>query len=126
MKILLIEPDLILAETYRRALDHAGHQTIICPGAQTGVLAADQTNPDLVIVEIQLVEHSGIEFLYEFRSYNEWQKLPVIINTQVPISEFADCWDLFKRELGIAGYLYKPETSLKQLLAAVNQQAIPA
>lgn len=126
MKILLIEPDLILAEIYRQALDRAGHEVTVCPGAQTGVLVADQFQPDLVVVEIQLVEHSGIEFLYEFRSYQDWQQTPVLVHTQVPISEFDGSWELFKKELGIAGYLYKPQTTLQQLAAAINQLPIAA
>lgn len=126
MKILLIEPDLILAETYQRALESAGHQVAACPGAQTGILVADQIKPEAAIIEIQLVEHSGIEFLYEFRSYADWQHIPVIINTHVPISEFAGSWQLFRQELGINNYLYKPETKLSRLISAVNELAVAA
>lgn len=126
MNILIIEPDLILAETYRLALENAGHDVAICPGAQSGVLVADAIKPDLVITEIQLVEHSGIEFLYEFRSYTDWQDVPVLIHSNVPISEFADNWQLFQSELGVAGYLYKPQTSLKQLTRTVQEQLAPA
>lgn len=126
MKILLIEPDLVLAETYQRALESARHQVAACPGAQTGVLVADQIKPEAVIMEIQLVEHSGIEFLYEFRSYTDWQHVPVIFHTNVPISEFAGSWQLLKQELGVNSYLYKPETKLSRLIAAVNELAVPA
>lgn len=126
MNILIIEPDLILAETYRLALENEGHNVSICPGAQSGVLVADAIKPDLVITEIQLVEHSGIEFLYEFRSYADWQSVPVLVHSNVPISEFADNWQLLQSELGVAGYLYKPKTTLKQLVKAVNQQFVAA
>jgi two-component system phosphate regulon response regulator PhoB len=70
--ILLIEPDRLLAEIYQRALSSEGHNVVVCAGAQSAILSADQSTPDLVILELQLVEHSGIEFLYEFRSYSEW------------------------------------------------------
>jgi DNA-binding response OmpR family regulator len=121
-KILLIEPDKILADTYARALEQAGHKVTHCFTAQTAVLVADQAKPELVILELQLVEHSGIEFLYEFRSYSDWQDVPVLIHTTVPISEFADNLELLKSELNVAGYLYKPQTDLKDLVAAVNRQ----
>jgi DNA-binding response OmpR family regulator len=121
-QILLIEPDHLLAETYRQALLVAKHEVIICAGAQSAITAADQTKPDLVILELQLVEHSGIEFLYEFRSYPEWQAIPVLIQTSVPASEFADSWQILEHELGVSTYLYKPRTSLRQLSEAVSEQ----
>jgi DNA-binding response OmpR family regulator len=118
--ILLIEPDRVLAETYGHAILSAGHKVAVAPGAQSGVLVADQFEPDLVIIELQLVEHSGIEFLYEFRSYPDWQDIPVIIQTNVPPREFSASLQLLKDELGVKEYLYKPHTTLKQLLKTVN------
>src|SRR3954465_15447238 len=92
-----------------------------CAGAQTAVMVADQHQPDLVILELQLVEHSGIEFLYEFRSYAEWQGIPAIIHSLVPPGEFQSNRQLLEDELGVAAYLYKPRTSLRQLLNTVSE-----
>jgi DNA-binding response OmpR family regulator len=125
--ILLIEPDRLLAETYRQALEGAGHKVAVCAGAQAGVLVADKFKPELIILELQLVEHSGIEFLYEFRSYADWHKIPVVIHSQVPPSEFADNFSLLQKELGVVSYLYKPQTSLKELTEAISEQlTVPA
>ena len=119
--ILLIEPDRVLAETYAQAILSAGHMVAVAPGAQSGILVADQLQPDVVVVELQLVEHSGIEFLYEFRSYPDWKTLPVIIQSQVPPREFNASLALLRDELGVKEYLYKPHTKLKDLLKAINQ-----
>ncbi len=124
--LILIEPDRILAETYSAACKQAGHSLVPCASAQAAVLAADQRRPDVVIVDLQLVEHSGIEFLYEFRSYPEWQGIPLIVHSQVPPSEFTSNWQLFRDQLQIAHYLYKPQTSLRELLATINQVLQPA
>lgn len=75
-------------------------------------------------MELQLVGHSGIEFLYEFRSYPDWQNVPLIIHTHVPPSEFAGARDLLMKELGAHTYLYKPHTSLKKLLGTIRE-ALP-
>jgi DNA-binding response OmpR family regulator len=119
-QILLIEPDRLLAESYVQALLHAGHEVQAAGGAQAAIMSADAIPPDLVVLELQLVEHSGIEFLYEFRSYPDWQNTPVIIQTHVPQNEFTDNWQLLQQELGVQAYLYKPRTTLDQLLAAVS------
>lgn len=117
--VLLIEPDRILAKTYLAALKRSGHTVRICATAQTAVFCADESRPDVVVMELQLVGHSGIEFLYEFRSYADWQMIPVIIITNVPAGEFAECWQLLKGELGVTAYHYKPLTDLRTLISAV-------
>ncbi|MDL2363364.1 MAG: response regulator [Patescibacteria group bacterium] len=123
MHVLLIEPDRMLAEIYRSSLVRAGHTVTPCSSAQAGVLAADQHCPDAVVLELQLIEHSGIEFLYEFRSYKEWQDIPVIVHSQVPSHEFAGNWQMLMQQLTITKYLYKPHASLQNLVAAVNDFA---
>ncbi len=124
-KILLIEPDRILAHTYFEALTHAGHAVQICATAQGAIFCADDICPDVVILELQLVGHSGIEFLYEFRSYPDWQNVPVIVATNVPAGEFSGSWKLLRNQLGVSQYLYKPLTNLKKLLSTV-QDFVPS
>jgi DNA-binding response OmpR family regulator len=122
MKILLIEPDRLLAECYKKALRADGdHQVTACAGAQAGILAADQVRPDLIILELQLVEHSGIEFLYELRSYSDWQGIPIIVQSMVPEVEFSGSGEILKNELGVQEYLYKPATKLRDLISSVNR-----
>src|SRR5689334_12321215 len=116
-QILLIEPDRVLAETYRQALLAGGHRVVCCASAQAGIISADQYLPDLIILELQLIEHSGIEFLYELRSYPDWQDIPVIVQTHVPPAEFSANRQLLRGQLGVRSYLYKPQTTLRELLA---------
>lgn len=84
-------------------------------------MSADEVRPDLVVMELQLVSHSGIEFLYEFRSYADWMNVPLIILTHVPPGEFGGSRDVLMKELNVATYLYKPTTSLQKLVRTVNE-----
>ena len=123
MNILLIEPDFVLARTYRAALALDGHMVRVAATAQAAIQEADDCRPDLVLLELQLVSHSGIEFLYEFRSYPDWQNVPVVVVSTVPPGEFADSWALLKNELGVSAYRYKPRTSLKALQRLASEFA---
>jgi DNA-binding response OmpR family regulator len=120
-RILLVEPDYVLAKTYHTALTEAGHNVTPAAGAQSALIAADRTRPELIILELQLIEHSGIEFLYEFRSYPDWQDIPVLLHTHVPPAEFNESKVLLNDQLKIAGYLYKSQTSLQKLVAETNR-----
>lgn len=122
--ILLIEPDRVLAETYAQALILEGHTVTPCAGAQAAILAADSQRPDLVILELQLIEHSGVEFLYEFRSYSDWQNIPVIIHSLVPGSEFNNNKNIMNEHLGVIYYLEKQRASLKELISRVNSSLL--
>ena len=124
-KVLLIEPDRILAGVYKQAIEVDGSaQVMSATGAQTAIMEADKHSPDLVILELQLIEHSGLEFLYEFRSYPEWQSIPVLVQTMVPFAEFHDNWHLLRGELGVRAYMYKPHTSLRQLLSSIKEHSL--
>jgi DNA-binding response OmpR family regulator len=125
MRVLLIEPDKILAETYRQALEQAGHSVSISHTAQSAVHFADESIPDVVVLELQLAGHSGVEFLYEFRSYPEWQHVPLILHTLVPPQALRISEQLLD-QLHISAYFYKPSTSLRKLVRAVNETLQPA
>jgi DNA-binding response OmpR family regulator len=118
MRVLLIEPDQVLGRVYTAALEQAGHEVALARSAQGAVHAADSSCPDIVVLELQLPRHNGIEFLYEFRSYSEWLHLPVVIHSQVAPHEYEKS-TILQRELGVVRCLHKPATSLEQLVAAV-------
>jgi DNA-binding response OmpR family regulator len=119
MHVLLVEPDPMLGATYVAALTVAGHSVSQTRSAQAAVHAADKKMPDVVILELQLPLHNGIEFLYEFRSYAEWLHIPVIINSFVPTTDYNYAPTL-QNELGVTNFLHKPSTSLRQLMQAVS------
>jgi len=123
MNVLLIEPDYMLGTIYKEALEHAGHTVTWRQNAQSAVHATDTSTPDVIVLELQLPRHSGVEFLYEFRSYPEWQEIPIILHTLVPEQALQDRQKQFE-PLGVTQYLYKPMTSLQQLVRAVNE-AVP-
>ncbi len=118
--VVLVEPDVMLADTYHKALARAGYEVAHARTAQSAIDVIDGWTPDCIILEMQLPAHNGVEFLYELRSYIEWQRVPVVINTYTPRSEFVRMHDALQT-LGIAEVLYKPQTTLRRLVAAVRE-----
>lgn len=118
-QILLVEPDTVLAKTYAAALVQAGHHVLRAQDAQSAVNATDSVLPDCIVLEIRLPQHNGIEFLYELRSHADWQAIPVIVQSQLPFEQ-TGLNEPTMQELGIAGYCYKPETSLTTLCVLIE------
>ena len=119
--VLLIEPNTVLAKTYTQALQHAGHSVAWVSGAQTAVDAADKKMPDVVILELQLPQHNGVEFLHEFRSYTEWANIPVVINTTLSPARMMLAKATLQRDLGVVDILYKPRTTLQDIIRLARE-----
>lgn len=120
--ILLLEPDNELANVYTRSLKNAGHTIHTAKSAQMAIQVVDAQTIDLVVMELQLVRHNGIEFLYELRSYSDWQELPIIIQSY----QSPDIMDnaVLRNHIKISHYLYKPQTKNTDLLRAVQEVAV--
>jgi len=122
VNILLIEPDRILGEAAKQALEAIGHSVVCCRSAQTGLDALDSNLPDVIILELQLGIHNGIEFLYEVRSYPEWKHIAVVVHTlnvRVLDERFQEPFS----QLGVKTVLYKPHTTTKKLAQVIGQFA---
>lgn len=113
-----------MGRTYRRALETAGYTVVVVANAQGAIHYIDTQRPRLVVTELQLAEHNGVEFLYELRSYPDWQDLPVIILTSVPPQD-AGLNDTLLSNLSVTKYCYKPHTTLQQLIEVVAENISP-
>src|SRR5207248_2663173 len=108
------ETDRFLARNIVRAFKRAGHNVHWLVDLQAAVNDADTTEPQAVIMDLFLAGRSGIEFLYEFRSYPEWATVPVILFSSVPDIELEQCQSTFI-QLGVTHFFYKPSTTLAEL-----------
>jgi DNA-binding response OmpR family regulator len=122
--VLLLESNTVLTATYTAALHHTGYTVTAVDTAQAAIHAADMTRPDIVVLELRLAGHNGIEFLHEFRSYPEWQNVPIIVHTALTPTRLALGRDALRRDLGVSNVLYKPLTSLEALLHAIREQLV--
>jgi DNA-binding response OmpR family regulator len=127
-RIMFIEADHLLAANLQAFLESAGHQTVWHVDPQLAMDAIDKKKPDLLILDLLLAGRSGAEFLYELRSYPDWQSLPVVVFSSVSEVELGLLAPSALEQLNIANYFYKPQTSLAELAQAVDQalQTVPA
>jgi CheY-like chemotaxis protein len=123
--ILLFETDHLLANNLSKYLTKLDHEVAWHVEPQAAMDAADKRQPDVIVLDLLLANsRSGIEFLYEFRSYPEWQDLPVVIFSHVAAEDLKDCLESMQH-LNVVAYRYKPTTSLKDLAQTINRSLLP-
>ena len=116
--LLLIEPDSSIAEIIVAEL-HGKVSVAVVQTAEQAIESVDAKTPDVVVSELALADHSATGFLYEFRSYREWQNIPVVIYTNQKLPDAvirSRDWKL----LNIHSCLYKSQTSLSNVIKTVE------
>lgn len=118
MHILLIDHHKTTSKLLGSKLDNSDIIDV-AQNADLAINMAAENNYDLVIMEMSLEGHSGLEFLYEFKSYKDWIDIPIIVYSMLKLEPEvvnSRAW----QDLKIINYFYKPETSVDNLLSAIN------
>jgi DNA-binding response OmpR family regulator len=124
-RLMLLETDGLLAKAAINYLQKRGHSVDWQVDPQEAIISLDVQSVDLVILELVLAGRSGVEFLYELRSYPDWRALPVVIYSSVPQREIGVSLGGFD-QLNIRAYHQKHQTDLKTLSQTVEASLVPA
>ncbi|NNL16340.1 MAG: response regulator [Flavobacteriaceae bacterium] len=115
MKVLAIDDQQLVLLPLEKRLKELGYQVQTATNASDGIDAYDSFNPDLVIVDINLPEISGLEIIRYIRITNNDQ-LPIMVLSGVTNDEtITNGFDL-----GINDYMKKP-LSLNEISARVKR-----
>lgn len=110
-KILIIEDDLSISKLIASTLLHDGYETVCAHDGKEGADLFDQSNYDLVLLDLMLPEISGYELLDYFRPSG----IPVII-----ISAMGQVQERIRGlKMGADDYLVKP-FQIGELIARVE------
>jgi DNA-binding response OmpR family regulator len=80
-KVLIIDDDEAVTQTFARMLRLEGHEVRTANNAETGLREADAQQPDAIIVDLRMPLINGLGFLYRLRSRDCYQATPVAIVT---------------------------------------------
>jgi two-component system KDP operon response regulator KdpE len=110
--ILLIEDDEALSRMMRLQLEHAGYQVTACQTGTSGLEAARESEPDVVLLDVLLPDMDGWVVCEELKKTTD---APIIFSTALGSER-----DVIRGlELGADDYMIKP-FSYKELLARVK------
>ena len=80
-KVLIIDDDQAVTETFARMLRLEGHEVRTAHDAETGLREAQTTPPDAIIVDLRMPLINGLGFLYRLHADERHQNTPVAIVT---------------------------------------------
>ena len=109
--ITIIEDDLSLARALEEKLHHEGFGVTVMLWGETQLEFLKAAHPDLVLLDLKLPGHSGLEVLAVVRQDTKLTHLPVVI-----LSNF--CGEKIQKEvakLGVFAYLVKTKQRSKRL-----------
>ena len=114
MKVLVVEDDESVRDVVRRYLEHDGFEVLLASDGRSGLRAAQQLAPDLVVLDLMLPELDGLTVCKALRGQAS-PYLPIIMLTAL-----GDVDDrITGLELGADDYVAKPFSS-KELVLRVR------
>lgn len=124
MRVLIVEDDKLLSEMYQEAFELANHEVIAADGAQDALnkLDKEEADIDFLLLDMLLPGRSGVEILHELSSYVDWQKIPVIMMSDI-VREDIRISDENLMKYGISKIIYKPATSPSKIVKLAEEVA---
>ena len=80
-QILLIEDDEALSRMMRLQLEHAGYQVTACQTGASGLQAARESEPDVILLDLKLPKIDGHEVLKRVKEDESLRSIPVVVLT---------------------------------------------
>ncbi len=119
-KILIVDDEEHIRLLYSEELTETGYEVITAADGYKLIERIETEKPDLVILDIKMVDYNGLDLLQEIR--NKFYNLPVILCT---------AYDTFKEDIkSIAADFYVIKsfdlTELKKKIATALEAHIPS
>ena len=116
-KILIIEDEKSLSDMYGARFTKEGYAVVTAKTAQQGFEMAKAEHPDFILLDILLLDSTGITFLQYRDDDTEVSKIPVLAFSAYDNPETKKQ----ARELGVLDYVIKTDYTPDQLTEKVQE-----
>jgi len=114
--ILYVEDNEFNRKIVRQLLSQTRYRLREAPDGESGVRAAQEELPDLILMDVQLPKMSGLDATRQLRADPRTARVPIIIVTSYALS--GD--EQKARDAGATAYIAKPY-SPRELLAKIRE-----
>ena len=113
-KILLIDDEKTTVTLVKFGLSSERYDVVVAYDGDEGLKEVENEKPDLIVLDVQMPNMSGYEFMGELKMRQGVETTPVIMLTANETME-----DVFKLE-GVKGYFVKP-VELEDLVKKIQE-----
>jgi len=115
-KVFIVEDNELNMKLFRDLVEASGYETVVTRSGMNALELAREHRPDLILMDIQLPEISGLDVIRQLKADFELRAIPVIA-----VTAFAMKGDEERiREGGCEGYMSKP-ISVPQFIATLKK-----
>ena len=111
-RILVVEADPAMSKVLAMLFETNGFRVVLADTCELGISQAHTRRPDMCILDLELPDQDGIDFVREVRT---WSPVPIIVVT----ARTHESQRLAAFDAGVDDYVIKPFNSL-ELLARVR------
>lgn len=115
--IAIVEDDPVINQMYRMKFEASGFNVSTASDGEAGVELVKKTNPDIILLDIQMPHMHGDEALALIRQLPSHKSTPVIILTNVGKEEAPATL----KNLGVSSYIVKAELTPSQVVIRVKE-----
>ncbi len=113
--ILVVEDDQPLNDAYKIILERAGYRVLTALNGEEALLAAKETEPDVILLDLRMPVLDGIGFLTEYDPKDHPNTAIVVFSNYDSHADIDRAY-----ELGVDRYILKARAAPKDLLALVE------
>lgn len=115
-KVLTVDDSRTMREMLRQCLSGAGFDVVTAEDGADGIEKLKESQPDVVITDINMPVMDGFEFIENVRQSGEYSRIPILVLT----TESAPEKKRRAQDAGATGWIVKPFDPEK-LTKAVNR-----
>ncbi len=101
-KILVVDDEKINVTVVKFRIAEKGYEVSLAYDGEEGLKKVQSDKPDLIILDVQMPNMNGYEFMTELKQLEGFESIPVIMLTANETMQ-----DVFQLE-GVKGYFVKP------------------
>ena len=115
--ILIVEDDDFMAKAYLIKLREAGYNAFRASNvAEAEKYLSENDKPNAIILDLIMPEKSGVSFLSELKSSEEYKDIPVLIASNLGQDEDIK----LGMQLGAEDYVTKADTTIKDIMEKID------
>src|SRR3990167_2348279 len=114
--VLVVEDDEFLLKAYNIKLKKEGFEVWLARDGKEAIAYLKKDPPDIVLLDLMLPYLNGFEVLEKLRTTPKWQKVPVLITTNLGQPEDKDR----ALKLGATDYLIKTNVKIDEIVKKIK------